>query len=478
MSPDARTSAETDRELVLRARAGDGNAVAELFTRFWRAARATAYGALRNVPAAEDAAAEAFRLALPGLNRLRDPERFGPWLRRIVRRVAARQAASVAARGQPHEEELAAAAPDPGVALERREMAMLVSAAVERLPAAEREAIALYYFEGYDTERAARFLGIPVGSLRRRLHDGRGRLRKHLNELLDGRDRRPPPASPLQARVRALVSTDAPESEWYAVMRGILLSRPVPYQLLASLFREINFADADAGMVDGLLTRPHGSLLDDQSPRGEAARAIRDALSDFDEWVVDTRAALAAFALRIRQDVPDTASTASDALVPPGLSAGLPGRYVRISRGLLFGQDDATSDLAGVLLRSETLNAFRRGAGAAWLSDVFDVYWAERRPMELSDVDAWLVDLATRVAPAAQARCSAQSAPRYRTGLRLSFDGDPRPAAIGGVLAPWPGAPADLHVVHVRLYVEPWAQVRSGTRVEADRLRVHRPGAS
>ena len=41
-------------------------------------------------------------------------------------------------------------------------MALLVSQAVERLPAAEREAVVLYYFEGYAGDEAARFLDIPV----------------------------------------------------------------------------------------------------------------------------------------------------------------------------------------------------------------------------------------------------------------------------------------------------------------------------
>jgi hypothetical protein len=31
--------------------------------------------------------------------------------------------------------------------------------------------VSLFYFEGYDTDDAAAFLGIPPGTLRRRLHE-------------------------------------------------------------------------------------------------------------------------------------------------------------------------------------------------------------------------------------------------------------------------------------------------------------------
>ena len=59
------------------ARRGDGAAIRELFSRYWRAARAAAYGVTGEFASAEDAAAEAFRQALVGLDSLRDPDRFG-----------------------------------------------------------------------------------------------------------------------------------------------------------------------------------------------------------------------------------------------------------------------------------------------------------------------------------------------------------------------------------------------------------------
>lgn len=73
----------TEQNGVEQAQRGEPAAVAELYRRYWRAARAAAYGVTGNLSLAEDAASEAFWAAMNGLARLRDPERFGPWLRTI-----------------------------------------------------------------------------------------------------------------------------------------------------------------------------------------------------------------------------------------------------------------------------------------------------------------------------------------------------------------------------------------------------------
>src|SRR5512143_926435 len=81
-------SEHADRELVKLARRGDGAAIGERFSRYWRAARAAAFGVTGEFASAEDAAAEAFMQVLSGMDSLRDPDRFGSWLRTIVVRRA------------------------------------------------------------------------------------------------------------------------------------------------------------------------------------------------------------------------------------------------------------------------------------------------------------------------------------------------------------------------------------------------------
>jgi len=47
---------------------------------------------------------------------------------------------------------------------------------VERLPARQRQAILLHYYADVPVEEIARLLRVPVGTVKRRLHDGRQRL--------------------------------------------------------------------------------------------------------------------------------------------------------------------------------------------------------------------------------------------------------------------------------------------------------------
>jgi RNA polymerase sigma-70 factor (ECF subfamily) len=106
-----------------------------------------------------------------------DPDRFGPWLRTIVVRKARlachsrRPAADVGLDDLPDSDDL------PDNRLERLELAALIQQLVRELPPRLREAVCLFYFEGYDSGDAARFLEIPAGTFRRRLHEGRSRLR-------------------------------------------------------------------------------------------------------------------------------------------------------------------------------------------------------------------------------------------------------------------------------------------------------------
>ena len=65
----------------------------------------------------------------------------------------------------------------PPARLEQRELAALLHEAVENLSQTLREAISLFYFEGYNLKEAANFLDVPEGTLKRRLHEGRQRLR-------------------------------------------------------------------------------------------------------------------------------------------------------------------------------------------------------------------------------------------------------------------------------------------------------------
>jgi RNA polymerase sigma factor (sigma-70 family) len=181
-----------DAALVRLAREGDKQAFAVLLARHRRMLLALCRQALGDQGLAEDAAQEAALEALLGLDRLRQPERFGSWLAGIGlnvcrrwRREQARESWSLAAvtggrAGPDVGPPVQAAEARPEEAAEAAEAARRVRLAVGRLPAGQRAAVVLFYLVGLAHREVAALLGIRVGAVKTRLHKGRAALRDEL----------------------------------------------------------------------------------------------------------------------------------------------------------------------------------------------------------------------------------------------------------------------------------------------------------
>ena len=79
----------TDEELVFQSLDGDPDAYAVLVRRYQAAVYATAFYYAGRYNGAEDVVQEAFWEAYRSLRKLKEPERFGAWLKGITTRVAA-----------------------------------------------------------------------------------------------------------------------------------------------------------------------------------------------------------------------------------------------------------------------------------------------------------------------------------------------------------------------------------------------------
>ena len=467
-----------DRELVERARQGDGAAIGELFSRYWRAARAAAFGVTGEFASAEDAAAEGFRQAWAGIHSLRDADRFGPWLRRIVVRTA-----RLARQGR-HDgtdrtlDDLPATAEPPDGVLERLQLAALVQQLVRELPPRLREAVSLFYFEGYDTDSAARFLEIPPGTVRRRLHEGRVQLRSAADHVLERRRSMSGEREREIQRLRELfdkASSGEPEA-MYQVFRASLALRPPPKDLLNDFIRRrLDSArqpgargefTAQAGETVRQLTGPSDRASDPAHPVGAVAAGIRRAIPAFEEWTLDVAAA-AAHLLTFSGDDRDRLQS----ILPPGFAEGRPGAFLRASRGVLLAGEDGSVRTTYELLQDSTDSAaFRAGLATARISDVLDFTWLVAEPIDLRSVQVLLEQLTATVLPEATTRIVHYDEPRYRAALRLHIDEVVSPAAVGGVLAAWQGRPPGVDAAHVRFFLEPWATVQSGQVIDFDRL--------
>ncbi len=176
----------------------------EVVRRFADMAFACAYAVLGDVHLAEDAAQEAFAVAWRQLGRVREPAAFPGWFRRVVLSQAHRLL-----RGRRAGElsldtvgDLASEGPAP--AAERQDVQARVRRAILALPARERLATVLYYIGDYPVADIAAMLGVPVSTVKNRLHAARGRLRE--GELAMAQDevgtRRPSRDAGFAERVR------------------------------------------------------------------------------------------------------------------------------------------------------------------------------------------------------------------------------------------------------------------------------------
>src|SRR5262249_20313274 len=105
------------------------------------------------------------------------------WLATVAYRLALRRRAGDLRRRQL-DRAVGAKAPAesaaPGDDLDREELRTVVGEELDRLPAKYRVPLVLYYFDGLSHAEVAREVGLPLGSIARRIGDALGRLRERL----------------------------------------------------------------------------------------------------------------------------------------------------------------------------------------------------------------------------------------------------------------------------------------------------------
>ncbi|GGP38380.1 MULTISPECIES: RNA polymerase sigma factor [Streptomyces] len=184
----ARADAESDASVIARSR-DEPEAFAALFDRHSDAVHRYTARRLGN-EVADDVVAETFTTAFQQRHRY-DPARgtgtdAQPWLFGIATNLIGRHRRAEARRFKAmarvpaltdHDEPLADRAADRVMARAvRRELA----AALAALPARHRDVLLLVAWGDLSYEETAQALGVPVGTVRSRLHRARGKLREAL----------------------------------------------------------------------------------------------------------------------------------------------------------------------------------------------------------------------------------------------------------------------------------------------------------
>ena len=176
-----RPAAETtDGALVTRSRDGERDAYGELVSRYAVAVQGLCAGMV-GLDAASELAHEALVEAWLKLSKLRDPDRFAPWLRTLTLNLCRqwhrdRQRRQGVIAGVDLDELPAAGAVD-------RSALDSLCAGLARLSSAHRLSLALHYDAGLSYEQIAAFLDVPTGTVMSRLHRGRSKLRERMAKM-------------------------------------------------------------------------------------------------------------------------------------------------------------------------------------------------------------------------------------------------------------------------------------------------------
>lgn len=176
---------KTYQELIRQAGSGSKPAFCELVLRFSNMARTVATRRLRDQSLAEDAIQEAFLAAWLHLASLRNPDAFPAWLRGIVvnscRRLLRAHPPDLLTSELDDIENLPSDDQDPLEHYARFETRDMIRELLAALPETYREAAVQRYLLGRPYDEIASSLGVPVGTIKRRLHETRDRVRRTLS---------------------------------------------------------------------------------------------------------------------------------------------------------------------------------------------------------------------------------------------------------------------------------------------------------
>ena len=179
----------TDALLAARLAAGDDHALAEVFDRFGAAVYSAAAYVVGTGGAAQDVVQDVFvelwchpdrydpdSGSLRGYLMLLGRHRAVDAMRSELRRIARQERHYRLSTGE--------GPPSPGEQVLSAHLASEVRAAIQRLPAAQRQVIELAYFEGMTRREVASAVGIPEGTVKSRLRLAHAKLEAVLDRQL------------------------------------------------------------------------------------------------------------------------------------------------------------------------------------------------------------------------------------------------------------------------------------------------------
>ena len=195
------------RQVVDKAKRGDLGAFDRLVGHFQDAVCGAAYAVLGSFDDAQDIAQEVFVQAWRDLGALRDNAKFPGWLHRITEnrcRDFLRRLRPQSLCGEVSPETLSSGNDaDPADEIVRRESNRRTLTAIGGLSQANRATTMLFYIDGYLIREIAEFLDVPVGTVKRRLHESRKQLTGSVTQMMRESLEAQKPGPELRANITA-----------------------------------------------------------------------------------------------------------------------------------------------------------------------------------------------------------------------------------------------------------------------------------
>ncbi len=188
MIAELETTTQTDKEyefleLVTKAQLGDNDAAGELIQQFEPMVYSVALKRLRNPSEAREVAQDIFVQVFRKIDQLREPERFPGWLKRIAVRMSINRAVRRPPETLQENDSFALEQVDTSNPLDdalKAERAVQLRGSLDKLRELDRQTLIAFYFEGQSLKEMSDQFESPIGTIKRRLHTARNRLKDEL----------------------------------------------------------------------------------------------------------------------------------------------------------------------------------------------------------------------------------------------------------------------------------------------------------